>query len=88
MIKDLHGAGFLTMKPALPLQFSRADIDSDLSFALRDPGFREAFYSPERARGELDQIERELDGLGHVPTPATIEEVVAALRAHLDGPHT
>jgi len=58
LIKDLHGAGFLTMKPALPLQFSRADIDSDLSFALRDPGFREAFYSPERARGELDQIER------------------------------
>ena len=67
MIKDLHGAGFLTMKPALPLRFSWADIDSDLSFALRDPGFRKAFCSPTRARGELDQIERGRTSTGPAP---------------------
>jgi hypothetical protein len=55
------------MKPTLPLQFSWADIDSDVSFALRDPGFRKAFYSLERARGELDQIERERTSTGATP---------------------
>ena len=94
LIEHLRGASFLTMKPVLPPQFQWADLDMDQVIAFKeDPGVAEAFYSPDRARSELDQLETEHDELVRRldalrtdftgrPDPITVDELVEVLRAH------
>jgi len=93
LIEDLRGASFLTMKPTLPPQFAWADLDAGLKLALEERGAREAFYSPDVAREEIDQLERELDDLArriddlhggytHAPQPVTVDQLVDLLSAH------
>jgi len=96
LIERLRGATFLTMDPVLPFQFNWVDLDIDIVLGFDEhPGARAAFYSSDRARRELLEIERELDsvaealehlmpGVGrfHLPAPVTVDELVETLTAH------
>jgi hypothetical protein len=95
LVEHLRGASFLTMKPALPPQFQWADLDMDLLLSFSEnPEAREAFYSPDRARSELEQLETEHDelarqldtscgGFTHLPDAISVDELVDVLRAHV-----
>jgi hypothetical protein len=72
LLQQLRGAYFLALRPTLPINYSRPDIDGDTFLAfLDDPAKREQFYSPEIARKEMDQIEHALAGVAErLQTPA------------------
>jgi hypothetical protein len=59
LISLLRGGLFLTQRMTLPAQFQW----SDLEFALVEPDERRDFYSPARARGEIDAITARLDAV-------------------------
>ena len=102
LIEDLRGASFLTMKPTLPLQFSWADIDSDLSFGAARPrlprgvllaraGARRAGSDRARARRGRPRAHAGHDrrgGLGAAGAPRRAHALITSARRalHRRGP--
>lgn len=59
-IEHLRGAYFLALRPTLPHHYNWSDLDPADFVALRDPRYRQWFWSPDTGRKEWKQIEKEL----------------------------
>jgi hypothetical protein len=93
LIELMRGALFLTQRPTLPAHFQWSDLEPSAFSTFGEPGGREAFYSPDRARSELEEIEARLDrvaaaleelipGSWRGAKPVSLGHPVAALGAH------
>ncbi len=63
LIDRMRGAYYLALRPTLPMHTQWCDMDMSIIMDLRDPEFRTNFYSQDRAREEMNEIEALLAGV-------------------------
>lgn len=69
LLEGLRGAYYLVLRPSLPLSFAWSDMWYGDYLDLSDPEYRRRFYSPERARDEMEEIEGKLGKLAERSHP-------------------
>jgi len=60
LLEGVRGAYYLVLRPSLPLSFAWSDMWQGDYLDLRAPEYRRQFYSPDRARDEMNEIEGKL----------------------------
>ena len=95
LLDGLRGAYYMILRPSLPLSFAWSDMWYGDYLDLRDPEYRRRFYSPDRARDEMKEIEGQLGKLAERSRPimpeyadrrmnqaTTVQRIAAALGRH------